>query len=296
MRPSVLVIGSVNEDVTVRVPRFPRPGETLLGIDVSYGLGGKGANQAVASARTGTATALLATVGDDQVGHQLVGWLDERGVTTTMVAVAPSVSSGTAHITVDAAGENQIVVVPGANAQTLAVDEVAVAEASIVVLQGEVPSSTLEAAVAAARRCGTPVLLNLAPVLALPPETLAAVDCLVVNESEAGLLLGQPLTGTLDNAVAAVGALAAVSINAVITLGAAGAVWAEATGGSGHASAPVVTVVDTTGAGDAFVGVMAAGLAVGLLLPVAVRQGIRAASMAVQHAGAAMSYPVFELD
>lgn len=292
---SVLVIGSVNQDITVRVPRFPGPGETLIGIDVAYGLGGKGANQAVASARTGTATALLATVGDDQTGRQLVGWLDERGVASSMIGVAAGAASGTAHITVDAAGENQIVVVPGANAFTTLVDAAAVVAASVVVLQGEVPSTTLEAAVAIARRAGTPVLLNLAPVLALTPETLAAVDYLVVNESEAGLLLGQPLTGTLENALAAVSALTAVSVDAVITLGSAGAVWADAAGESGHASAPAVDVVDTTGAGDAFVGVMAAGLAMGQSLSVAVRQGIRAASMVVQLPGAAMSYPVFDL-
>ena len=292
---SVLVIGSVNQDLTVRVPRFPGPGETLLGLDVTYGLGGKGANQAVAAARTGVATSLLATVGDDQVGQQLLAWLAERGVATSLVNEARGAASGTAHITVDAAGENQIVVVAGANALTLSVDEAAVAAASVVVLQGEVPVSTIEVAVSSAQRFGTPVLLNLAPVLALSPETLAAVDYLVVNESEAGLLLGQSLSGTPDNALAAVSALTAVSVNAVITLGGAGAVWADAVGASGHVSAPSVTVVDTTGAGDAFVGVMAAALALGYGLTTAVAQGIRAASTAVGLPGAAMSYPAFDL-
>src|SRR5438105_11780412 len=150
---SVLVIGSVNQDITVRVPRFPQPGETLIGHDVVYGLGGKGANQAVASARTGTPTALLATVGDDPAGEQLAAWLAERQVDTRLVSRASGVASGSAHIVVDESGENQIVVVPGANALTLTVDESAVAGASVVVLQGEVPVATIEHAVAAAQRC-----------------------------------------------------------------------------------------------------------------------------------------------
>jgi ribokinase len=291
--PSVLVIGSVNEDITVRVPRFPAPGETLLGLTVTYGLGGKGANQAVAAAHAGVSTSLLATVGDDAVGRQLVGWLAERGVDTTLVCTADGFASGTAHITVDTSGENQIVVVPGANHAPLQVDADVVAAASIVVLQGEVPASTIERAVLAARTSGTRVLLNLAPMLALTPETLAAVDCLVVNETEAGLLLGQRLTGALDNALAAVEALTAISTTAVVTLGAQGAVWCGSSGEAGHLPAPPVTAVDTTGAGDAFVGVMAAAVARGYDLPTAVAAGIAAAALSVQLPGAAMTYPDF---
>ena len=197
------MIGSINQDVTVRVQRFPLPGETVLGVDVTYGLGGKGANQAVAAARTGVSTSLLGSVGDDAVGGQLVRWLEERGVDTSSVARV-GVPSGTAHIVVNASGENQIVVVPGANALTTTVDEAAIARASVVVLQGEVPVATIEHAVAIAQHAGKPVLLNLAPAVALTPETLAAVEFLVVNESEAGLLLGRSLSGTMDNALAAV--------------------------------------------------------------------------------------------
>ena len=209
-----------------------------------------------------------------------------------MVARASGVASGTAHITVDEAGENQIVVVPGANGRTGTVDEAAVASASIVVLQGEVPVAAIDAAVAVARRCGTPVLLNLAPVVAVSPATLAAVDYLVVNETEAGLLLGRQLT-TPDNALAALTELGSATSSVVITLGAAGAVWREAEL-SGRLAAPTVTVVDTTGAGDAFVGVMAAALASGHDLGSAAAQGIQAASLAVQLPGAAMSYPAFD--
>ena len=282
----MLVIGSVNQDITVRVPRFPSPGETVLGSDVTYGLGGKGANQAVACAGTGVSTSLAATVGDDSTGHQLLQWIGERGVDTSLVRVDADASSGTAHILVDASGENQIVVVPGANALTTTIDQIALAGASLVVLQGEVPVATIEEAVALAQLSGVRVLLNLAPVLALTPETLAGVDFLVVNESEAGLLLGQPLTGTIDNALAAVSALTAISRNAVITLGAAGAVWGDAHGATGRLEAPAVSVVDTTGAGDAFVGAMAAALATGGDLVSAAGEGVRAGAAAVQRHGA----------
>lgn len=227
------------------------------------------------------------------MGRQLTTWLAERGVDTALVSRAPATASGTAHIVVDAAGENQIVVVPGANARTTAIAQEAVAAASIVVLQGEVPAAAIQEAVQVAHRCSVPVLLNLAPVLALTPQTLAAVDFLVVNEPEAGLLLGRQLSGTLENALAAVAALTAISVNAVVTLGAAGAVWADAAGATGHVAAPSVPVVDTTGAGDAFVGVMAATLASGSSLVHAVQRGTVAASTAVQHTGAAMNYPAF---
>jgi ribokinase len=283
------VIGSVNQDITVRVQRFPAPGETLIGRSVAYALGGKGANQAVASARTGTPTALLATVGDDPAGHQLRHWLAERGVDVSLVRAA-RLSSGTAHILVDDSGENQIVVVSGANAGTdaLWVDAAseAVTSAAVVVLQGEIPVAGIERAVA----LGARTILNLAPVVAVAPETLAHVDILVVNEAEAEQLLGRTVSG---DTMAAVDALAAIGGAAVLTLGAGGAVWAG--DGRGHAPAPTVVPVDTTGAGDAFVGVLAAAIARGQTLEHAVHDGVRAASQSVLLPGAAMSYPAFEL-
>ena len=238
LRASVLVIGSVNEDITVRVPRFPSPGETLLGLDVTYGLGGKGANQAVAAARTGVRTALLATVGDDAVGGQLLGWLDERGVDTALVARAAGQASGTAHIAVDAAGENQIVVVPGANGLTRVVDEAVGGAASIVVLQGEVPVALIEDAVAVARRRRH--------ARAAQPRARSCPH--LGNPCCCGLPGRQRVRGrtaarsaavrALDDALTAAAALTAVSVNAVITLGAAGAVWADAAGATGHLRAP----------------------------------------------------------
>ncbi|MDX6208791.1 MAG: ribokinase [Frankiales bacterium] len=286
---SVLVIGSVNQDITVRVPRFPGPGETLLGRGVAYALGGKGANQAVASARTGTPTTLLATVGDDPPGRQLRHWLAERGVDVSLVR-AGRLPSGTAHILVDDSGENQIVVVSGANAGTDAqwVDAAAdaVASAAVVVVQGEIPVPAIERALT----LGARTILNLAPVVSVAPESLAHVDVLVVNEAEAGQLLGRTVSG---DPWAAVDALSAIGGAAVLTLGAGGAVWAG--DGRGHAAAPEVVPVDTTGAGDAFVGVLAAALARGRTLGQAVHDGVRAASRSVLLPGAAMSYPAFDL-
>ncbi len=274
---AVLVIGSVNQDFTVRVDRFPGPGETVVGLDVAYALGGKGANQAVACARTGTSTALLATVGDDAAGRELTSELARLGVDIALVT-ACGLPTGTAHILVDARGENQIVVVPGANTATSPVRVADVADAvagsAVVVLQAEVPVATIERAVATA---GGIVVLNLAPVLELSPETLARVDILVVNEVEAGLLLGHGVTA--GNAMAAAERLTDRCRAVVVTLGPGGAVWAGK--GGGRAGAPVVEAVDTTGAGDAFVGVLAAAISSGRPLAEAVRSGVRAASEVV---------------
>jgi ribokinase len=246
----------------------------------------------VASARTGTPTALLATVGADGPGRELLQWLVSRDVDVSMLRTG-NLPTGTAHILVDAAGENQIVVVSGANLETdpvrvqAAAD--AIAAAGVVVLQGEIPAAAIERAIALAR--GGPTVLNLAPVVDLSAETLAGVDILVVNEAEAGLLLGRKVL--VGDASEAVRELATMSRAAVITLGAAGAVWAG--DGGGHIAAPAVDPVDTTGAGDAFVGVLAAATARGRPLGQAVQDGVHAASRSVLQPGAAMSYPGFEL-
>ncbi len=290
---SVLVVGSVNQDITVRVPRFPAPGETLLGDEVVYGLGGKGANQAVAAARTGVPTALLARVGEDPAGQRLRSWLEERGVDTALVT-ATDRPSGTAHILVDAAGENQIVVVPGANAATDAAfirgHADMVAAAGIVVIQAEIPLVAVEVALSLNQNC----VLNLAPAAPIADAVLAHLRLLVVNESEAAVVLGAQAPQSVDDAMAAVVALSGKCRGAVITLGARGAVWAAAAE-SGYVAASSVRAVDTTGAGDAFVGVLAASLVSGRTLERAVGDGVRAATASVQHPGAAMSYPPFTL-
>jgi ribokinase len=297
VQPAVAVIGSINYDVAVRAGRLPSPGETVLGREVSYGLGGKGANQAVAAAMTGVPSVMVGAVGDDEVGARLLGWLRERGVDVTRVQAGPG-SSGTAHIVVDDAGANQIVVVPGANAAMTpaTIDAVGdlVSSVGIVVLQGELPVEAVQHAVALARDVGTPVLLNLAPIIELRPETLAAVDFLVVNDLEAASLLHGRPPSSIESALEDVRRLAALGPSVVITLGSEGAVWASGDV-AGHVGARAVSVVDTTGAGDALVGVLAASLASGADLEAAVEDGVAAATLSVQHVGAGMAYPAFAL-
>jgi ribokinase len=295
---SVLVVGSVNCDITVRTARFPAPGETVAGGPVLFGLGGKGANQAVASARTGVRTGLLGTVGADEHGPELLRILTEAGVDTSLVTQAAGYRTGIALITVDNAGENQIVVASGANetttAQRVRAASSALGDASVIITQGEVPVEAIEALVESVREEPVIVVLNLAPFVEVPATVLKRVDVLVVNETEAGQMLGGSAPDTASQALDAARSLTALSRSAVITLGDKGAVFAERDGTARHMAVPApVRVVDATGAGDAFVGVLASELAVGSSLDAAVASGIAAASRTVQVAGAAQSYPDF---
>ncbi|GHH85708.1 ribokinase [Streptomyces sulfonofaciens] len=287
----VLVVGSVNRDVTVRTERFPAPGETVLGDRLLTGLGGKGANQAVAAAGAGARTRLLATVGDDDHGGELVRALTAAGVGTGPLRRAPGLATGTALITVDSRGENQIVVVPGANAATGAdrvrEEAAAVGAADVVVVQGEIP---VEAVTEVVRLGPRLTVLNLAPYVAVPRPVLERVDVLVVNATEAGQLLGTAAPSGVPAALGAVRRLAGIARSAVITLGAQGAVVAGARTAPAHLPVlEAVEVVDATGAGDAFVGVLAAELAAGSDLAHAVARGVAAASRTVQVAGAAQA-------
>lgn len=296
----VLVVGSVNQDVTVFAPRLPGPGETLLGDRVVYGLGGKGANQAVAVAHCGVPVRLLASVGDDASGAELRALLGGHGVDAALLRTVPGTASGSAHITVDAAGENCIVVVPGANSATSPerVREVAaeLAASRVVVLQSEIPAETVLAVLDVVWEAPVLLVVNLAPVIPLPEAALARVDVLVVNETEAGQLLGSPAPRTVGEARTAATRLTRTFAAAVVTLGAAGAVVAERRSDAVHIPAPVPRrVVDTTGAGDALVGVLAAGLAGGAGLIAATQAAVAAATATVETVGAAPSYPAFAL-
>jgi ribokinase len=200
--PEVAVVGSLNLDLVVRVPRLPGPGETVSGDDVFRNPGGKGANQAVAAARLGRRVAMVGRVGDDEAGRDLLGSLEAAAVDTSQVRVVAGVPSGTALITVSEDGENQIVVRPGASAR-LTPDDVAAAgpalrTAAVTLLQLEVP---LETVAAAARAATGTVVLNPAPVRALPQVLLAEVDVLVPNRVELAQLAGGPLPETVEAAV-----------------------------------------------------------------------------------------------
>jgi ribokinase len=294
----VLVVGSINRDVTVFARRLPGPGETLIGDRVVYGLGGKGANQAVAVARSGIPVRLLGSVGNDDNGRLLRELLVGYGVDVTLLQTTDDLPSGTAHITVETAGENAIIVVPGANATTaprligrFAADLTA---ASVIVLQSEIPANSVLTALDLLQDASCGVVLNLAPVVELPNSALGRADVLVVNATEAGQVLGAPAPRDIREAKAAASALARVARAAVVTLGPIGAVITERGGETIHAAAPVPQhVTDTTGAGDALVGVLAAGLARGAGVVDAARAAVDAATMTVVSAGATPSYPVF---
>jgi ribokinase len=286
MSGSVVVVGSVNLDVSVTVDRLPAPGETLLGGIVRRSGGGKGANQAVAAARAGSArTAMVGAVGDDSDGAALRASLESDGIDCSCLRTSAA-PTGTALITVDRSGENTIVVAAGAN-DDVRLDEASTAlvrSADVVLAQLEIPQQTVLAA-ARARRADAILVLNAAPYAAVDPELLAAVDLLVVNEHEA---LGLSAASTVDEAVPAL----LESVPAVlVTLGAAGARLDRRGGATTVVPAPRVEAVDTTGAGDTFCGVLGAAIARGDDDLTALRHAAAAASVAVEGKGAQDAVP-----
>ncbi|MBO0903055.1 ribokinase [Jiella sp. MQZ13P-4] len=294
----VFVFGSVNVDLVCRVATIPRPGETVLSARYEQLFGGKGANQAVAAARAGGAAVCLAgAVGDDELGERSRAALSGEGIDVGSLATTGE-RTGCAFITIDADGENAITVASGANleARADAADPALFREDAVLVLQMEVPLAESLAAAERMRAAGGRVVVNLAPVPAgLRREDLrrllAACSVLVVNETElaaAAALAG--LSGETPAALA--GALGAGYALAVIaTLGGDGVLLADAPGTIETLPALAVDVVDTTGAGDTFVGVFASGLAAGLALPQAARRAVAAASLACRKVGAQTAMP-----
>lgn len=289
----VIVVGSINQDITVTVDRFPSPGETLSGSSLTYGLGGKGANQAAAAAHSGAETLFVGAVGTDLSGQRLRADLAAHGVDVTHVRDVDE-PTGTALITVAASGENTIIVDAGANrAVTIEPAKASLfpAPSDIVVLQAEVPSHTNTEVLAWARSFGARVLLNLAPARDTDPAAMSHIDILVVNETEAGLTLGLPAPATPTEAIGVARALRGMGPrHVVVTLGALGAAWAS---GAEVGHCPAVNLgeaVDTTGAGDACVGALAAALALGKPFVEAVADGMRAGAAAILSPGAASSY------
>ncbi|AMM21766.1 hypothetical protein AX769_18455 [Frondihabitans sp. PAMC 28766] len=294
----IVVVGSANQDYLLRVPKAPGPGETTIATGLTKQPGGKGANQAVAAARLGGDVHFVGAVGRDDDGATILRNLSTDGVSIDDVRIIDQQPTGLALIWVEAAGENSITVVSGANA-TVTAERASSAvtrlagQGSIVVVQGELPRDVVETTVRAATGVGARVILNLAPFLEVDAAALAAADPLVLNETEAGQLLGVPVPDA--SAVLAVrDRLLAIAPSVVVTLGGEGAVWgARGDDGpaGGHVPAEkVATVVDTTGAGDAFVGALAYALAGSAALADAVRLGARAGSFAITGVGAQKSY------
>ncbi|MEV4143302.1 ribokinase [Amycolatopsis sp. NPDC049691] len=282
MNSDVLVVGSANADLLVAVDRRPAGGETVLGGDTVLAPGGKGANTAVAAGRLGADVALLGAVGDDPYGRLLLDSLRAAGVDTGLVRTSDR-PTGIAYITVTPDGENAILVSPGANSSLEPADVDAVFDGvEVMVASLEVPLPTVEHAVARAAENGVKVLLNLSPAAKLSPETLAKLDVLLVNEHEAAWLTGP---GADFRKLLDLGPRAAV-----VTLGAAGAVVVERDATT-EVESPKVEAVDTTGAGDAFAGALAASLAEGVDLVSAAKRAVRVAAFSVTRAGAQPSYP-----
>ena len=293
MKP-VLVIGSSNTDMVIRVPQLPSPGETVLGAEFQSFAGGKGANQAVAAARAGAPVEFFGAVGDDDLGSAARAVLDSEGIGTENLDTIVGTASGVALIFVSEAGENSIGVASGANACVSVeyVDrrESAIASAGIVLMQLETPMETISAAARTARKANVRTILNPAPAADLDDELLANLYCVTPNAVEASALTGIEVRDK-DSAKAAAGALIERGADtAVITLGADGALVMDGSGAT-HVAAPSVPVVDTTGAGDTFNGVLAAVLNSGADLTAAVRVAVDAASISVQRAGAIPGIP-----
>ncbi|WP_430298228.1 ribokinase [Sinomonas sp. B1-1] len=304
----VVVVGSLNADLTVYCPRLPAPGETIAGTATEVGPGGKGANQAVAASLSGAGVAIVGAVGDDSNGAMLRHAVSGAGVDVSRVRTLGDQASGMAIITVDDAAENTIVTTAGANGRLSARDVEVAGEvfrgARAVCLCLEVPREAVLAAALAGRAAGATVILNASPFGPLAPELLAAVDVLLVNAHEASqLLAGAPLPpASADDAAWAPIArgLAEAGVRAVVTLGAGGAVVLEdEQGRTGRARVeriPALPVepVDTTGAGDAFAGALAARLAAGDALGDAARYAAVAAALSTMARGAQRSYPTRE--
>jgi ribokinase len=290
--PSVLVVGSSNTDLIVRVPRLPAPGETVLGSDLATAAGGKGANQAVAAARLGARVTFVARVGADAYGRAALAQFQREGLDTRFVTTDSEAPSGAALIVVGPNGQNQIAVAPGANLRLTPADVEAARPAfeqgRVLLLQLESPVETVLAAARLGRAHGLTVILNPAPAQALPDELYSLSDVLTPNEREAGQLTGEQ---SPEDAASVLLDRGAGSV--IVTLGEAGALLATREALHRVPGFPVAAV-DATAAGDAFNGALAVALARGEPLPAAVRRAHAAAAIAVTRQGAQPSLPTAE--
>ena len=283
--PRIVVAGSANMDLVGLAERLPLPGETVLGDDFVMGPGGKGANQAIAAARAGGETTFLGALGSDSFGVTLRARLTGAGVGTSDVRVSYG-ASGVAVIMVDRAGENSILVSPGANSSFLNLTDAeksVIAGGDVLLCQQEIPLSTITEAARAAQAGGTRVILNAAPARELPPELLASVDLLVVNELEAQAITG-PGGPDMDG-------LLALVPRVVLTLSSEGSWYADRDGRSERVPPFRVEVADTTAAGDAFTGALAVAWGEGRDLVDAVRWANAAGAACVRKVGASASLP-----
>ncbi|MFH9614315.1 ribokinase [Streptomyces pratensis] len=284
---AIVVLGSTNMDLVAYVARAPGHGETVTGREFRTVPGGKGANQAVAAARAGGDVVMIGAVGTDEYGSLLRTNLEHSGVDTDLLHTVAG-PSGTAHIVVDDEGANSIVVVPGANGSVTTLgpgEKAAVAAAGLLLLQLELPMAAVTEAARTAKARGVRTILTPSPVQPLPSDLLDAVGLLIPNEHEATALTG------CDEPHAAAQILLREVPEVVITLGRKGCLYAARGGEPVLFPAPEVTAVDTTGAGDTFVGTLAVALGEGRSVPEAVAWASSAAALCVQKPGASTSMP-----
>lgn len=265
MTPLVTVVGSINVDTVLSVDHHPRPGETVIGLAITDRPGGKGANQALAASRAGATSLLIARIGSDAAGKEYRTALSTRGVGVQHLLQTPGLPSGRAVVSVDQRGENSIVVIPGANSALTRDDvrsaEASIAASSVVLLQLETPADAVEEALLLARKHAVPSMLNASPVTPAAVTLAHLADVVIVNEHERAQLPDIK--------------------NPCVTLGAKGASWHQYT-----ASPSRIEVVDTTGAGDAFAGTLAASLALGSTPEEALDHAVAAGTEATTWSGA----------
>jgi ribokinase len=284
----VVVVGSINADWVVEVPELPGPGETVVGSAITHGHGGKGANQAVAAARSRAAVAMVGAIGDDQVGDRELAALEAAGIDISQIRRVASATTGVAMIAVDPRGENQIVVAPGANALldgddvTSALDAIALGPRDVVLVCNEITSVAVLAAAGEARRTGARLVLNPAPPRPIDQAVLAQIAVLTPNTSEA-----LALSGASDAHEAALTLSALTGAAVIVTAGRAGALLASSPARPiSMIAAPLCEPVDTVGAGDVFNGVLAARLVAGDELPAATELAVTRASESTGWPGA----------
>lgn len=288
----VVVVGSINQDYLMEIKTRPLPGETITGAILNLQPGGKGSNQAVAAACIGAKVSIVGAVGDDFIGHSLIRSMELSGVDTTKVKKLKTVTTGSAFVSITPDGENSIIVASGAN-WGLSISDIeqvkqTIACSKVLVLQMELAVPVIEYAISQAGP-QTLVILNLAPPGNLAPEALKRVNILVVNEHEAFFLAKEQIIDTQSARQVAAKLLGLGIENVIVTLGSNGALMI----GQDylHIPAPIVSVVDTTGAGDCFVGVLAGRIAAGVSTSQALEQSVLAASLSVQALGAQASFP-----
>lgn len=297
--PSITVIGSINRDIVARVPHMPAPGETVLGSGSAQHPGGKGANQAVAAARlrvdAAVAVRMIGRIGRDGFGAEMVAFLSAEGIDVSGVTVSDTAGTGIALITVDDRGENAIAVISGANIDWPdGIPALSFEARDVLVCQLEIPLDVVTVAVARAKAARATTILNPAPFQALPAVLLANTDVLVLNAIELGQMLRRDhvaMAETKQLVTAARDVLALGPGSVIVTLGASGVLLVEASGRAERIPGRPVQAVDTTGAGDCFVGALAAALVRDDDLLAAAHFANRAAAVSVTRAGAASSIP-----